>query len=172
MPTANSRPDAIMRRAARVLLLDGAGRVLLLRGCDPAEPAVRYWFTVGGGLDPGETLAQAAARELYEETGLRVRVDELGEPVWQDVTEFGFDGRWYRQEQDFYVVQVDRWQVSTANFDTYEHATVDEHRWWSPDELEVTAETYYPAELPTLVRHALGAGPAPTRLVPPAGGED
>ncbi len=46
--------ELIPRRAARVLLLDGAGRVLLLRGFDPAMPEHRYWFTVGGGLDDGE----------------------------------------------------------------------------------------------------------------------
>src|SRR5688572_15916571 len=62
----------VPRRAARVLLLDAADRVLLFRGCDPARPAQRYWFTVGGGQDPGGTLTDCAVRELYEETGLRL----------------------------------------------------------------------------------------------------
>src|ERR1700741_4782643 len=91
--------ELIPRQAARVLLLDAAGRVLLLRGFDPAMPAHRYWFTVGGGLDDGESMLDAAARELFEETGLRVSPDRLEGPVWHERTRFPFDGHWYVQEQ-------------------------------------------------------------------------
>jgi 8-oxo-dGTP pyrophosphatase MutT (NUDIX family) len=38
----------------------------------------RYWHLVAGGLEPGETAAQAAARELWEETGLRATPRDLG----------------------------------------------------------------------------------------------
>src|SRR5690349_3995880 len=120
---------AIPRRAARVLLLDATGRVLLLRGHDPARPDHRYWFTAGGGLDEGETPAAGAARELFEETGLRIAPDVLGEPVHHEVTEFPFDGRWYRQEQDFYLLRVDSWEVDFAGFNAIERATVDAYRW-------------------------------------------
>merc|ERR1719357_1711200 len=36
------------------------------------------WVFPGGALDAGETPEEAAARELSEETGLRVRSDSLG----------------------------------------------------------------------------------------------
>ena len=49
-----------IRQAARVLLLDRAGRVLLFKGHDPARPELgSWWFTVGGGVDEGETVRQA-----------------------------------------------------------------------------------------------------------------
>jgi 8-oxo-dGTP pyrophosphatase MutT (NUDIX family) len=130
-------------------------RVLLLRGSDPANPTERYWFTVGGGVDTGETRAQAAARELWEETGLAIPPDALGEPVWQEVAEFPFDGHWYRQDQEFFLMRVPRWDVNTAGWEELERRTVDQIRWWKVDELESTDETYYPAELPVLLRRLL-----------------
>jgi 8-oxo-dGTP pyrophosphatase MutT (NUDIX family) len=146
-----TRPDVTPRRAARVLLVDAAWRVLMLRGCDPARPHHRYWFTVGGGLDAGETPAEGAARELFEETGLRVAPEAMGEPVHRDVIEFPFDGRRYRQEQDFFLLQVDSWEVDFAGHDAIERATVDAYRWWTAGELRVTDERYYPPSLPDLL---------------------
>jgi len=151
----------IPRAGARVLLVDGYERVLMFRGCDPATPHVRYWFTVGGGLDPGETTAQAAVRELREETGLSVPVASLGDPVWHEITEFPFDGRWYRQEQDFFLVTVSEWQVRTDDWEEVERRTVDEVRWWTVGELESTDEAYYPAELPALLRRLLAGRAEP-----------
>jgi 8-oxo-dGTP pyrophosphatase MutT (NUDIX family) len=144
------------RRAARVVLVDRADRTLLLRGGDPARPGLRWWFTPGGGLEAGETPAQGAVRELFEETGLRVSADDLGEPVWHQVTEFSYAGRSYRQDQDFFLVRVDEWQVDTAGFDPEERATIDDHRWWSVDEIAASSELIYPAELADLLRGLLG----------------
>ena len=140
------------RRAARVLLVDGAGRTLLLHGGDPARPGESWWFTPGGGLDDGEALAQGAARELFEETGLRVDPAELGDPVWHEITEFSYRARSYRQEQDFFLLRVAEWRVDTAGMDEDEQQTITEHRWWSAAEIEASDEQIYPRELPGLLR--------------------
>lgn len=143
------------------MLVDGADRALLLRGGDPARPSLRWWFTPGGGLDDGETSAEGAVRELFEETGLRIAPDELGDPIWHQVTEFSYDNRRYRQDQDFYLVRVTEWQVDTAGFDAEERLTIDAHRWWSAAELEATDEMVFPVELASLLREWTGsAGPA------------
>jgi len=151
--------DVVRRLAGRVLVIDERGRVLLLHGFDPARRDEPYWFTIGGGAKPGESLAQAAARELLEESGMQASPAELGEPVWHEVAVFGFDGVTYRQEQDFFVLRVGSPDVSTDGLDDEEAAVVDGHRWWSADELASTAESFYPAELPRLVRD-LAARPA------------
>jgi ADP-ribose pyrophosphatase YjhB (NUDIX family) len=154
--TAMTRPETIMRRAARVLLVDAAHRVLLLRGFDPETPDLRYWFTVGGGLNPGETPAEGAVRETFEEVGLPLSAEELGEPVWDDTTEFPFEGCWYRQEQVFYLVRVDSWDADMSGLDEVELRSTDLHRWWSVPELLATDERFYPAELPELLTRLLG----------------
>ena len=48
----------IHRTSARVIPINASGRVLLLHGHDP------YWFTIGGAVEPGESLEAAAVREL------------------------------------------------------------------------------------------------------------
>ena len=151
----------ISRRAGRVLVIDAGGRVLLLHGFDPARPREPYWFTIGGGAEPGESLAQAAARELSEETGISADAAELGEPVWHEVSEFSFDGTSYRQEQDFFELRIGTAVVMTDGLDQEEVAVIDGHRWWTVAELEATTETFYPRDLPRLLRElavrALGA---------------
>lgn len=144
--------EVIQRRAGRVLLIDREGRVLLLCGGDPARPGIRWWFTPGGGLDEGETTLDAACRELFEEVGLRVPAASLGSPVWHEVAEFSYSGRPYRQEQDFYLLRVDDWQVDTAGMDEQERLTITEHQWWSAAEIEASTEEIYPADLADLLR--------------------
>lgn len=143
-----------------MLLVDGADRLLLFRGYDPARPDHRYWLTPGGGLDLGEPAAAGAARELAEETGLRLSPEDLGEPVWREVTEFPFDGRWYRQEQEYFLARVTAWEVDTTGFDEVERNSIDGHRWWTAAELAVTDERVYPVDLPVLLHRLLAGGSA------------
>ena len=49
------------------------GELLLVQHRDRARNEV-YWCPPGGGRERGETLEEAAVREVYEETGISVRV--------------------------------------------------------------------------------------------------
>jgi len=143
------------RSAARVLLLDARDRVLLLHGYDPGDPARgSWWFTPGGGLEPDEDPAAGAARELFEETGLRLDAANLAGPVYEQVVEFPFEGRKYRQSEGFYLARCEQWDVDTSGFTALELRSVDGHRWWSLDELRTTSERIYPACLADLVASA------------------
>jgi 8-oxo-dGTP pyrophosphatase MutT (NUDIX family) len=136
------------RLASRVLLLDGTGRLLLFRGCDPTDASAgEWWFTPGGGRDEGETAQECAVRELREETGLVLPADAVGEVVHERLTVFPFDGVTYRQSEQYFLVRVDSHDVDTAGFSEVENRFVKAHRWWHPDEIRGTSETYYPEEL-------------------------
>ena len=60
---------------AGAVVRDPAGRVLLvLRGHPPAQG---LWSLPGGRVEPGESPAEAAVREVREETGLEIVVGSL-----------------------------------------------------------------------------------------------
>jgi 8-oxo-dGTP pyrophosphatase MutT (NUDIX family) len=96
--------ERVPRRAGRVLVLDPAGRVLMLHGFDPDRPEQPYWLTIGGGLRPDEGTAQAAIRELREEAGIEASVADLIGPVWHRQVEFSFNGTRYRQDEDYFAL--------------------------------------------------------------------
>ncbi len=61
--------------AVGAIVFDAAGRVLLVQRGKP--PGAGLWSVPGGRVEYRETLAQAVAREVREETGLVVEVGTL-----------------------------------------------------------------------------------------------
>jgi acetyl-CoA carboxylase carboxyl transferase subunit beta len=68
-----------------VLVKDQAGRLLL--GRRGKEPNYGSWVVPGGGVELGESWRETARRELLEETGLRVGVDEQRPYVLEVLTD-------------------------------------------------------------------------------------
>ncbi|MBM7515105.1 NUDIX hydrolase [Nocardioides nitrophenolicus] len=124
------------RTVARVLPVSSEGRVLLLLGCDPALPEVRYWFSIGGALDPGESHAEAGARELREETGIVVAPDALGEPFGGFEVSFSWDGRDYVNDSTLFALPLEETPISFEGLDQLESQSIFDAAWWTPDELD------------------------------------
>lgn len=152
-------PEVVLRVAARVVLVDTADRVLLIEGHDPSRPQDGWWwFTPGGGLEPGESLLACAVREVHEETGLRLDAESLGPVLRQENVEFGFEGRLVRQRQVFYRVVVAPFEAETSGWHELERRCQRRVRWWTLQELAATAETVYPAGLATWVSSTTRSG--------------
>ncbi len=151
-------PAGVVRReAARVVVLDADGAVLLLRGRDPARPDDgTWWLTPGGGLDEGETIAAAARRELREETGLVV--SDLGPVVFERTVCFPFEGVDYEQHEQFFCVRIARYALDDSEWTDVERRSLLGHRWWTLAELVATDDVVHPPELAQLVRDLLGRG--------------
>jgi 8-oxo-dGTP pyrophosphatase MutT (NUDIX family) len=147
----------IRRNTARVLPVDQEGRVLLLHGWDPVRPDVQFWFTIGGAAEPGETLREAAARELQEEVGLTVDPALLGEPIETAPIEFSWAGVLFVQDQTFYAIAVRDAEVSFDGQDALERSTIDKHGWLRPDDLDGGGERPADPEMPRLMRLAVAA---------------
>ncbi|WHP19572.1 NUDIX domain-containing protein [Cellulomonas sp. ES6] len=148
------------RRAARVLLLDADDRLLLVRGHDADQPERSWWFTVGGGIDPGEDERAAALRELREETGLLLDDGALVGPVLTRSAVFDFYAERCRQDEVFFLARVgsalDTGAIDRAGWTDVELDLLDEMRWWHLDDLAAESREVFPEGLPDLVRPLLG----------------
>ncbi|QLL09431.1 NUDIX hydrolase [Mycobacterium vicinigordonae] len=143
------------RTSARVVLLDEAGAVLLLCGSDPAiAGAPRWWFTVGGEVQPGERLAETAARELAEETGLQVTPAELFGPIWRRDEVFEFNGSTIDSEEFYLVHRTRRFEPTLDGQTELERSYIHGARWCRADdiaELIAAGEQVYPRQLGELL---------------------
>lgn len=128
------QPD---RTAVRGVVLSPERDVLLLRAC--SLPGAPYWFTPGGGLEPGEGDEHALRRELREE--LALADFELGPQLFSRRFQLR-SGR--TQHERIYLVRCSRF--TPAMLDTSEARYVDLLHWWALSDLLKTDERVYPSD--------------------------
>ena len=159
--TLRSRP------AARVLLLDPADRLLLLRHVlrHPERDTDAVWVPPGGGLEEGESFEDAALREMQEEVGLKDV--PLGPNVWRRNNRFTFYGEDYQVEERFFLCRVEAFEPGDhANPDEVEAKIISGYRWWTADAIKASPETFAPRDLGGLLRPLLlGEIPAEPKVV-------
>ncbi|MFM7069423.1 MAG: NUDIX domain-containing protein, partial [Actinomycetes bacterium] len=125
------------RRAARVVVLDPADRVLLINGGDPSRRHLgRWWEIPGGGVDPGEDTADAAERELREEAGLAGV--EVGPCVWTQSVQYSFGPFHFDQDEWIHIARWDGLSRAATGHEPLEAMAFGEIRWWTLDEVLTT----------------------------------
>lgn len=143
-----------LRRAARVIVLDEADRVLLLRIDDHGRV---FWATPGGALEEGESEEAAARREVAEELGLDGIA--LSPPLARRTKDHQVGTIQRRQVETYYLTRVNAASADTATGTQTDN--IQARRWWHPADIAVSAEPVYPLGLADLVQTYLRKG-APT----------
>ncbi|MFF9123071.1 NUDIX hydrolase [Streptomyces sp. NPDC014889] len=124
--------------AAGAVILNRDGRAFAQRRSPERRLFPDCWDVVGGHVEPGESLLDALAREVEEETGWRLRRVRrlLGITAWT-----GDDGRGVRREAD-YLVEVD----GDLNHPALEWSKHTAYDWFGPDDLPRLKENRAPGE--------------------------
>lgn len=141
-------PALRLRRAARIIVLGPDGRVLLFRYDVPGRAP--FWVTVGGECEPEESFADAARRELFEETGIAA---DPGPEIARMTPEFvTVEGEPVQADERFFLVRVEGAAVDISGHTELERALMTQHRWFALDELDGWPEAVFPVNLAAMIR--------------------
>jgi len=140
------------RPAARILLVDDAGRILMFR-FTPEDGRPPFWCTVGGAVDPGESYEATARRELYEETGI---IADPGPEIFQRTVDFlTIEGVEVTADERYFLVRTDAREIDTAAHTDLERRVMQQWRWVAPADLAALGERYFPEDLTRMLAEAL-----------------
>jgi 8-oxo-dGTP diphosphatase len=114
-----------VRLAARAVIVE-EGRLLIVNAWPDGKSPLMC--APGGGVEPGQSLPENLAREVYEETGLTI---EVGQPCM--INEFHDPGSGFHQVEVFFRCRIIA-GARTGNW-TDPEGIVTERRWVTEDEL-------------------------------------
>lgn len=159
------------RRGARVIII-ADDQVLLVQDSDPGVPGSRWWVTPGGGIDGVESDAEAAAREIREETGLECSPADLAGPVARRVAVHGYSDRILIQQETFFRAAVDWFEPRPLALSAKERTRMKGMAWHPVGNLPAPL---WPANLHELIdsdpRHVRDLGQMDESTVPVTPGD-
>jgi len=153
-----------IRKSARIVVLDPAGAVLLVRhedptSVDPGNPELlTYWVPPGGGVDEGESYERAAIRELEEETG--VQLSEVGPQIWSRERDLIHGGELKKHMERYFIA----WAKPPHALRNRTGEGIVDIRWWTLNELRASTETFLPEDFVELFASVIVGDVPPTPI--------
>lgn len=144
----------ITRNTIKVLLLNEKNEILLLHADDPTTMTMNkkyrgpFWFPVGGKIENGETLQDAALREIYEETGIKKEEVELGPVVWFGTCNLILGGTPTHMKAQYIVAKTKKTKVCLQCPTEVERKTITGMAWFSLEKIKTCDQVIYPLVLP------------------------
>lgn len=143
-----------IRKAVRVLLINNNNQLLLMcvEDFDVSTPDgtrnKRFWCTIGGGIERGESIEQAALREIYEETGIVQEAVALKSVVWHGVVDLMLKGVLTRLDESFIVAKTNQTTVALCSPTEDEKQVVKKMIWFSLEDIQKCPDVIFPVVLP------------------------
>ena len=152
------------RTAARALILEPSGKVLLMQMNLPWLGPV--WLCPGGGLRDGETKRDGLQRELLEETGLKLPREGIGRALWRRQLLIEHDGQSHLMNETYMLVEVEEFEPAPTLVTEREKAWFMAFRWWWPADILRSEERFAPPELGRLLMKRAVSGFGDLTLLP------
>ena len=143
-----------VHNSVRILLVNKDKKILLMHADDPMTTDKdgsyhgKFWFIIGGEIEPGETILAAARRELHEETGLDEKDVIFGPEVWHGEFKLILSGTLTLLKQTFIVAHTNKSNITIENLTYAEKKVIDKTDWFSLKEIVHSKEIIYPVVLP------------------------
>ena len=120
--------------AAAGAVIEAEGKVLLVERAK--EPDLGMLDLPGGFVDPGETLEEALVRELEEELGLQLEVENCGQYLCSSVNEYPYKRVLYHSLDLFFLVRLEQIpEIKPAD-------DVGGYQWCEPGEIQFEAVAF------------------------------
>jgi 8-oxo-dGTP pyrophosphatase MutT (NUDIX family) len=162
--------NQVVRNSVKVILINENKEILLMCVDDPSTTNPqgkyhgRFWFPIGGAIESGETIEQAALREIFEETGIAKEHIELGPIVWFGEFNLILSGIPTHLKEKFIVAETKQFNISLDHLTPDERAVVKHVEWFSLEQIKQSTEVIFPVVLPRYLPDIL-AGKYPAQPI-------